>query len=90
MMIRFIGEDGKYFYELIKKKQINWNIFDLSNTNISRFDLYYLRDLPEAESKKQLELFLENSCDKTNKRKKNQFASWDITRKGNAKLTISG
>ena len=57
---------------------------------MGRFDLHYLRDLPKSESGKQLEFFLNNSCEKTNDRNRKQFAEWHRTLQGNAKLTISG
>ena len=42
-IVRFSGENGKYFYSLIQKKLVNWSIFDLSCTNLGRFDLYYFQ-----------------------------------------------
>lgn len=43
MTVKFSGENGKYFYSLIRRQLIDWCIFDLSCTNLGRFDLYYFR-----------------------------------------------
>jgi hypothetical protein len=43
MRVKFSGENGKYFYSLIRRQLIDWCIFDLSCTNLGRFDLYYFR-----------------------------------------------
>ena len=40
LIVRFSGENGGYFYSLVQKKLIDWRIFDLSCTNLGRFDLY--------------------------------------------------
>lgn len=39
--VSFSGENGKYFYSLIQNKLIDWCTFNLSCTNLGRFDLYY-------------------------------------------------
>lgn len=44
MTVKFSGENGKYFYSLIRRQLIDWCIFDLSCTNLGRFDLYYSRN----------------------------------------------
>jgi hypothetical protein len=43
MTVKFSGENGKYFYSLIRRQLIDWCSFDLSCTNLGRFDLYYFR-----------------------------------------------
>jgi hypothetical protein len=43
MRVKFSGENGKYFYSLIRRQLIDWCSFDLSCTNLGRFDLYYFR-----------------------------------------------
>jgi hypothetical protein len=74
MTVSFSGENGKYFYSLIQNKLIDWCTFDLSCTNLGRFDLYYFRDFSESESGEQLELFLKNSYEKVNAKSKRKRA----------------
>jgi hypothetical protein len=54
LIVRFSGKDGNYFYQLIRRKLIDWNIFDVSFTNLGRFDLHFLRDVSDSESRKKL------------------------------------
>ena len=82
MTVRFSGENGKYFYSLVKKKLINWYMFDLSCTNLGRFDLYYFRKSNPTNQDDPPESFMENSCEKVNSKSKRKKASWKTTRRG--------
>ena len=80
LIIKFSGENGKYFYSLVQKKLIDWSIFDLSCTNLGRFDLYYFRKFTDQDG--LLKSFMENSCKKVNAQSKQKKASWKETPKG--------
>ena len=82
LIVRFSGENGEYFYSLVQKKLIDWRIFDLSCTNLGRFDLYYFRKFKSTDQDDLLELFVENSCEKVNAKSKRKRASWKRTSRG--------
>ena len=82
LIIRFSGENGEYFYSIVQKKLIDWSVFDLSCTNISRLDLYYFRKSKSTDQDEPLELFMENSCEKVNAKSNRKKASWKRTSKG--------
>jgi DNA relaxase NicK len=42
--IDFSGNNAAQFYSFIKNHQLNWDIFDLQRTSLSRFNLYYSRN----------------------------------------------
>lgn len=50
LMVRFSRKDGDYFSQLIRRKLLNWDSFELSCTNLGRVDLHFLKDLSESES----------------------------------------
>ena len=39
--VHFKGINATYFYQIVKQKIFDWNIFDLTTTDLARFDLYY-------------------------------------------------
>jgi len=82
LIVRFSGENGEYFYSLVQKKLIDWRIFDLSCTNLGRFDLYYFRKFKSTDQDDLLELFMKNSCEKINAKSKRKKASWKRTSRG--------
>ena len=82
LIVRFSGENGEYFYSLVQKKLIDWCIFDLSCTNLGRFDLYYFRKFKPTDQDDLLESFMENSCEKVNAKSKRKKASWKRTPRG--------
>jgi hypothetical protein len=82
MTVKFSGENGKYFYSLVQKKLIDWCIFDLSCTNLGRFDFYYFQKSNPIDQDDFPESFLENSCEKVNSKSKRKKTSWKRTPRG--------
>lgn len=82
MTVKFSGENGKYFYSLIRRQLIDWCIFDLSCTNLGRFDLYYFRKSKPTDQEDLSESFMENSCEKVNANSKRKKAIWKGTPRG--------
>jgi len=82
MTVKFSGENGEYFYSLVQKKLIDWCIFDLSCTNLGRFDLYYFQKSNPIDQDDLPESFMENSCEKVNSKSKRKKASWKLTARG--------
>lgn len=39
--LRFKGKHAQRFYNDLQFQKIDWSIFDLTSTNLGRFDLYY-------------------------------------------------
>ena len=70
MTFKFLGENEEYFYSLVKKKLVDWGVFDLSCTNIGRFDLYYSRK-NTIQDKLSVGDFLEDCQRKLKQTKKN-------------------
>lgn len=80
--VRFSGKNGEYFYSLVQKKSIDWSIFDLTRTNIGRFDLYYFRESKSADQDEPPELFMKNSCKKISSEFRRKESSWNDSKKG--------
>ena len=53
--IDFSGKNATRFYQLIQQQKINWNILQLSNLSISRFDVCYFREKRLTDQKGQPE-----------------------------------
>lgn len=53
--ISFSGQNAAYLYTFIKKEKIYWNLFDLTNIKLRRFDLQFLRKLNTID---QVKIFL--------------------------------
>lgn len=82
IIVRFSGTNGHYFYELIQKRLIDWNVFDLSSTRLGRLDLNFLRDVSDAESREELGLFMDNSCKKVKTKCQKTYAEYFVRKKG--------
>jgi len=83
VVVRFTGWNGAYFYECMKKKLVDWEIFDLNSTNLGRFDLMLLRDLEyDRDHTQDLELFMEKSCKKVKPIWPKKGAKWKPNKKG--------
>lgn len=72
--IDFSGNNAAQVYNLIQKQKFDWNIFQLPNLSLSRFDLCYFREKQHTDQKDELETFFSNSISKlANKHKKNSL-----------------
>ena len=80
--VNFSGDNATYFYSLIKEKRVDWNIFDLRYTTLSRFDLYYFRKPKPTDQKDHVELFMDQCCQKILAKSKRRHASWSRNSKG--------
>ena len=59
--ISFPGQNAAYLYTLIKKKKLNWNLFDSKNIKLGRFDLHFLRKLKTTDQTDLVKTFLNES-----------------------------
>lgn len=80
--IYFSGKNAAQIYKGIRAQKFDWNIFDLTKTSLVRFDLYYFRETKSIEQKGDLELFMEESCQKIRAKSKRRHASWCRNSKG--------
>ena len=72
--INFSGTNADYLYTLIKEGKLDWNIFQLSNLSLSRFDLCYFRERKLTDQKDQCEKLFSDSISKlANRYKKNSL-----------------
>lgn len=62
--VDFSGKNATQLYKTIKQQKFDWNIFNLSSTNIGRFDHYYFRPITAAHTDDKLKYFMQSSCDK--------------------------
>ena len=77
----FSGKNATQLYSIIKQQKFDWNIFNLSSTNIGRFDYYYFRPITAAHTDGKLKCFMQSSCDKilsNYKRRKATFGREEI------------
>ena len=65
-IISFSGNHAQFFYEAIKIKQFDKDIFDLDSTNIGRIDLCYDRKIKQSDQTQNLDSFLKNCSTKIN------------------------
>ena len=77
-LLHFSGVNATYFYSLVKRKSIDWEIF--SSAVLSRFDLYYSRK-NGSKDKISVHDFLEN-CQRYLKRTKKTFSLQKIGKIG--------
>ena len=82
LKIDFSGNNAAQVYKFIQEQKLDWNIFQLSNLSLSRFDLCYFREIKLNQKKGQLNRFITNIIDKIgNKYKKNNL-NYDRSTKG--------
>jgi hypothetical protein len=65
--VNFSGSNGAYFYRFVKRKQIDWDIFDFSCTKISRFYIHYFRKGKISDQKTSIDSFLTSCKEKIGK-----------------------
>lgn len=59
--ISFPGQNAAYLYTFIKKKKLDWNLFDSKNIKLGRFDLHFLRKLKTTDQTDLVKTFLNES-----------------------------
>lgn len=62
--VDFYGKNAAQFYKIIKQQKFDWNLFDLKNIKLGRFDYYYFRPITEAHTDEKLRHFMQSSCNK--------------------------
>ena len=53
--VAFPGNSAALFYQLLKEKKIDWNLFE--SANINRFDLNYIRPIDPSQDRQVVEFF---------------------------------
>lgn len=82
LKIDFSGNNAAQVYKFIQEQKLDWNIFQLPNLSLSRFDLCYFREIKSNYRKGQLKSFISNTIAKIdNKHKRNNF-NYDRSTKG--------
>jgi hypothetical protein len=76
----FSSSSAEKFYLAIQNQKVNWKHFDLQNVNLGRIDLCYNRAVQPFETTKDLELFMEQSCQKAQAEKVK--ANWTRNQSG--------
>ena len=72
--IDFSRSNVAQVYELIHEQKLDWNIFQLSNLSLNKFNLCYFQEIKLNHRKRQFKKFITNIIDKIdNKYKKNNF-----------------
>lgn len=72
VLIKFFGLNSCYFYRILKTQKFNWEIFDLNDLSLGRFDISYIRSNLRIQ-KSDLLLFYQRSADKFKKRYPNSI-----------------
>ena len=67
VLIQFSGLNSCHFYRILKTQKFNWEIFDLNDLSLGRFDISYIRSNQRIQ-KSDLLLFYQRSADKFKKR----------------------
>lgn len=62
--INFSGNNATQIYKIIQEQKLDWNIFQLSNLSLSRFDLCYFRERKLTDQKDQYEKLFSDSISK--------------------------
>ena len=70
VLIQFSGLNSQHFYRILKTQQFNWEIFDLNDLSLGRFDISYIRSNHRIH-KSSLQSFYQRSRDKFKKRYSN-------------------
>lgn len=76
--INFSGTNADYFYNLVKKGQVDWTIF--KEVSLSRFDIHYFRQSTSVDSNQQVKDFMESACNRIREKSKRRKVSFDPTR----------
>ena len=76
--INFSGTNADYFYNLVKKGQVDWTIF--KEVSLSRFDIHYFRQSTSVDSNHQVKDFIESACNRIREKLNRKKVSFDTTR----------
>ena len=80
--VNFTGNNAQYFYNQIKKNQLDRNIFDLTKLTFARIDLYYLRHTKLGNTNQSVEDFMELSRRRISTKDKRRKVIWDYEEYG--------
>jgi hypothetical protein len=80
--ISFSGKNAAQIYSYIQRHEFDWTIFNPYKIKLGRFDLCYFRETKPTEQKGDLELFMEESCQKIRAKSKRRHPSWRRNSKG--------
>lgn len=74
----FTGKNANHFYKQIKNSKWDWNIFDLTKTNLGRIDLHYFREFKVTDQNDLVEKFMEKCCQRIHTKPKRRKANWNL------------
>lgn len=74
----FTGKNANHFYKQIKNSKWDWNIFDLTKTNLGRIDLHYFREFKVTDQNDLVEKFMEKCCQRIHTKSKRRKANWNL------------
>ena len=77
LKIDFSGSNAAQVYKFIQEQKLDWNIFQLSNLSLSRFDLCYFREIKLNHKKGQLKRFITNIIHKIDNNYKKNNLNYD-------------
>jgi hypothetical protein len=80
--VDFTGENGKHFYNQIKKNQLDWKIFDLTILTLARIDVNYFRQPKIIDKNQFIEDLMELSRRRIVTKDKRRKARWEYEEKG--------
>ena len=82
LKIDFSGNNAAQVYQFIQEQKLDWNIFQLSNLSLSRFDLFYFREIKSNHKKRQLKTFITDIIAKRDNKYKKSNLNYERDTKG--------
>ena len=80
--VNFTGDNAQYFYNQIKKNQLDPKIFDLTKLIFARIDVNYLREYKIIDTNQSIEDFMELSRRRVITKDKRRKANWEYEETG--------
>lgn len=80
--VNFTGDNAEYFYNQIKKKQLDRKIFDLTKLTFARIDVNFCRESKITDEKQSIADFMELSRRRVITKDKRRKASWEYEETG--------
>ena len=74
--VNFTGDNAQYFYNQIKKNQLDRKIFDFTKLTFARIDVYYLRHTKLGNTNQSVEHFMELSRRRISTKDKRRKVGW--------------